>query len=283
MTVRQIYWKTKQILRAGGIEDDAGEARLLLCHFLNMTFADIYLSQGKQTGEAGKQVLLAAKKRQAHYPLQYLLGKWPFMGLDFSVGEGVLIPRDDTEVLVSTLCEGLLDQSSPKGLDLCAGSGAVALGICSIHPDAVIEAVELYPEAFSYLTRNCQAYPDYAVTPVQGDITDTAFCSGFQDAHYGFIASNPPYVSQQEMRTLQQEIGHEPSTALLANDDGLFFYGKITELWTAKLARRGMLAVEIGETQARAVCALFQNAGLSEIIVHRDLSGNDRCVTGVAP
>lgn len=281
MTVRELYIKTKQILQAGSIEEAAEEARLLLCHFLHITPTDIYLAQNKQIGESERQILLAAEKRRAHYPLQYLLGEWPFMGLTLSVGEGVLIPRDDTEVLVHTVSERLQGRGGLTGLDLCAGSGAVTLGICSVYPDAVIEAAEFYPEAFSYLTRNCQAYPQYTVIPVQGDVTDPDFCSRFQDARYDFIASNPPYVTSEEMQTLQPEIEHEPSTALLAQENGLYFYRKITEDWISKLKTGGVLAVEIGETQAKAVCSLFHDAGLSKISVQQDLSGHDRCVSGI--
>lgn len=283
MTVRDVYAKTKQILQAGGIEDHAEEARLLLCHFLRIKPSGIYLCADQDAGDAERKVLLAAEKRRTRYPLQYILGEWPFMGLMLSVGEGVLIPRDDTEVLVRTVSEGLSEQDMPKGLDLCAGTGAVSLGICSMHPGAVIEAVELYPGAFFHLEHNCDVHPEYAVTPVQGDITDPFFCGRFRDTHYSFIASNPPYVTDEELRTLQPEIGHEPATALLAKENGLFFYRAIMELWTAKLIPGGRLAVEIGETQAKAVRTLFRDAGFTDITVHRDLSGLDRCVCGIAP
>lgn len=283
MTIREVYTKTKDMLRSGGIEDAAEEARLLLCHFLQIISADIYVSAEKQAGEAEGKILLAAEKRCARYPLQYILGQWPFMGMDLCVGEGVLIPRDDTEVLVRAVGERLAGRDKPKGLDLCAGSGAVGLGVCALHTGAEIEAVELYPTAFTYLTRNCHAYPRYAVTPILGDITNPDFCLRFENRSYDFIISNPPYVTEEEMRTLQPEIGHEPSTALLAEENGLFFYRVISGLWTEKLAAGGILAVEIGETQAKAVCALFHDAGLLDVTVHRDLSGHDRCVSGLAP
>lgn len=283
MTVREVYTTVKSMLQSVGIEDAAEEARLLLCHFLHITPADMYVSADKTAGEAEKSILLAAEKRCAHYPLQYILGQWPFMGMDLCVGEGVLIPRDDTEVLVRVVGENLTGRNKPKGLDLCAGTGAVSLGICSLHKKTVIEAVELYPEAFSFLTRNCRAYPQYAVSPIQGDIADPDFCAQFQNNQYAFIASNPPYITGEELQTLQPEIAHEPSSALLAGENGLFFYRIICGLWIEKLVQGGLLAVEIGETQAKSVCALFRDAGLLDIRVHRDLSGHNRCVSGLAP
>lgn len=282
MTVREIYVKIKQLLQANGIEDDAQEARLLVCHFLHFTPADLYLSAEKDIGDIETQILLAAEKRCTHYPLQYIMGEWTFMGMRLFVGEGVLIPRDDTEVLVRAVCQHLPARGPVRGLDLCSGSGAVALGICSLRPEAVIEAIERYPTAYTYLSRNCETHPEYAVTPVKGDITNPDFHMRYQTIRYDFIASNPPYVTQEEMRSLQPEIGHEPPTALLAQENGLFFYRVILDSWALRLIPGGMLAVEIGETQGQAVSSLFHRAGLTDITVHRDLAGHDRCVSGIA-
>ena len=202
-------------------------------------------------------MLSALEKRKTGEPLQYLLGEWDFMSLTLFCGEGVLIPREDTAVLVEAVCKRLSKtENLPKGLDLCAGTGAVGLSIAK--------------EAHENLAR----YPELPVTAVKGDMLDKAFAETLPDG-FDFIASNPPYIETSELPLLQREVQKEPKTALDGGADGLIFYRAICDIWAKKLRPNGVLAVEIGETQGQAVKALFEAAGLRDVRIHKDLGALD--------
>lgn len=219
----------------------------------------------------------AVKERLDGRPLQYILGQWDFLSLRLKVGEGVLIPRADTELLCETAAELLRDIPSPRVLDLCAGSGCVGLGVASLLPTVWVTAVEKSPQAFAYLKENIARYPQYAVQGTLADIfTDhAAFDDGF-DA----ILSNPPYIPAADLPQLMREVQREPSMALDGGEDGLIFYRAILEHWVPKLRDGGFCAVEIGFDQGEQVDRLFGNAGLKNRRVLKDLGGNDRVVIG---
>lgn len=214
-------------------------------------------------------------RRMDGEPTQYILGKWEFYGLDFFVGEGVLIPRPDTETLVETALGILKGKENPRVLDLCSGSGCVAIAIKHFCPSATVTAVEYYDEAAEYLKRNA-ALNGADIAVVRADALDRPALTG----KYDLIVSNPPYISRAEMDTLQKEVQREPHTALFGGEDGLDFYRAIAGRWTELLADGGCLAVEIGYSQAKSVCEIFEKNRLSHTVVH-DLSGNDRVIFGI--
>lgn len=217
----------------------------------------------------------ALTQRADGRPLQYILGQWDFLTLTLGVGEGVLIPRPDTELLCEVAAEGLRSKSVPRVLDLCAGSGCVGLGVASLHPAAQVTAVELSDAALPYLRENVSRYPAYAVTLRQADVlTDFAAFDGPYDA----ILSNPPYIPTADLPALQREVQHEPKMALDGDADGLKFYRTIAEHWCEKLASDGFCAVEVGIGQAEDVAALFAAAGLENTEVFTDLAGVPRVV-----
>ena len=219
----------------------------------------------------------ALAQRAAGRPLQYILGQWEFLALTLKVGEGVLIPRPDTELLCETAAQRLRDVPHPRVLDLCAGSGCVGLGVASLVRDAAVTAVELSPDAWEYLTANIAHYPAYDVTPVRADVlTDYDEFTGEYDA----ILSNPPYIPTADLPTLQREVQHEPMMALDGSADGLLFYRVIAEHWCGKLRRGGFCAVEVGVNQAADVAALFAAAGLENTGILPDLAGIPRVVFG---
>lgn len=278
MTLGALYQLCRQRLTAAGVDSPEFDAGFLLRHFLGVDRAGLILRREETVTDADAAPLLQAlEMRAGRRPLQYVAGVWPFMELDLRVGEGVLVPREDTAVLVRALADLLPPGRTLTGVDLCAGSGAVALGLCSLLPDLSVTAVELSDAASGYLTQNAAAYPQYHVRPVIGDVTDPTCAQAFQNLE--FIASNPPYVTPAEYAALQPEVHREPKLALDGGEDGLFFYRAICMLWLPQLAPGGCIGVEIGDTQAVAVCALFSQSGLTGIKVHRDLSGHDRAVT----
>ena len=261
-------------LTEAGCEDAAFDARCLL--------EDL---GGLPRGHAADDTLLTAPQQSAldtalaqrteGRPLQYILGEWEFLTLTLKVGEGVLIPRPDTELLCEVAAEQLRGKSAPRVLDLCAGSGCVGLGVASLHPDAVVTEVELSDAALGYLRENVLRYPDYAVTLRQANVlTDfDAF-----DGPYDAILSNPPYIPTADLATLQKEVQREPQMALDGDADGLKFYRTIAEHWCDKLSPDGFVAVEVGIGQAEDVAALFAAQGLENTGVYPDLAGIPRVV-----
>ena len=279
MTVRTLYQNAKQAL-AGVTEDAAFEALCLTEKFLGMgRTAMLLYGDSTVQPDAEKTFLVAVEKRVQGEPLQYILGEWDFMALTLFCGEGVLIPREDTAVLVEAAAERLRGVKNPKGMDLCAGTGAVALMTAQMT-GAKVDAVELFDAAFGYLEKNLARYPELSVRAVRGDVLSVAFAESVEDG-LDFIVSNPPYIETEELPDLQKEVQKEPMTALDGGEDGLVFYRAICDLWAGKLREGGVLAVEIGETQGAAVKALFEQAGLHDVCIHRDLGDLDRAVSGI--
>ena len=261
-------------LTEAGCEDAAFDARCLL--------EDL---GGMHRGHAADDTLLTAAQETAlntaltqradGRPLQYILGEWEFLALTLKVGEGVLIPRPETELLCEVAAEQLKDKTNPRVLDLCAGSGCVGLGVASLHADALVTEVELSDAALPYLQANVLRYPDYAVTVRQADVlTDFAAFDGPFDA----IVSNPPYIPTADLPALQREVQQEPEMALDGDADGLKFYRTIAEHWCEKLADGGFVAVEVGIGQAEDVAALFSTQGLENTAIFTDLGGVQRVV-----
>lgn len=279
MTVRALYQNARRML-ADVTDDPAFEALCLTEKFLGMgRTAMLLYGDSEVQPEAEKSFVSAVEKRISGEPLQYLLGEWDFMALTLFCGEGVLIPREDTAVLVEAAAERLRGVKTPKGLDLCAGTGAVALMTAEMT-GASVTAVELFDAAYGYLEKNIARYPALRVEALRGDVLSESFAQSVADG-LDFIVSNPPYIETEELPALQKEVQKEPMTALDGGTDGLVFYRAICSVWTEKLREGGVLAVEIGETQGEAVAALFQKAGLRDIRIHKDLGDLDRVVSGI--
>ena len=242
-------------LRAGGIEAaDFEAAQLLAASPDKATLAD------------------RVARRLNGEPLQYLLGEWEFWGMTFAVGEGVLIPRPDTEVLVEEGLAALQGKAAPRVLDLCAGSGCVALALAHERPDAAVTALEWDPAAYAYLEKNIAALGGNVVA-VRADVLAPP-PAGM--GSFDLITANPPYLTAGEMAALSPELRREPPQALLGGADGLAFYRAIREKWLPLLKPGGTLALEIGWKQAEAVCGIFAPYSPR---VRKDYGGNDRVVT----
>ena len=261
-------------LAAAGCEDVAFDARCLLEDFGGLPRGHA-ADDAPLTAEQETVLDTALAQRVAGRPLQYILGQWDFLSLTLKVGEGVLIPRPDTELLCEVAADNLRGKTAPRVLDLCAGSGCVGLGVASLCLSAQVTAVELSADALPYLRENVSRYPQYAVTVRQGDVlADFAAFDGPYDA----ILSNPPYIPTADLPTLQREVQQEPNMALDGDSDGLTFYRTIAEHWCGKLAPDGFCAVEVGVGQADDVAALFAAAGLETTAIYPDLGGIPRVV-----
>ena len=228
----------------------------------------------------------AAHKRLEGYPLQYILGSWEFYGRTFRVGEGVLIPRPDTETLAEAALDhaGRLYDGSPLIIaDLCSGSGCIAVTLAKELGDrAKVYAVELSGDAIPYLMDNVRDNRA-DVTLIRGDVSNGHLLDNFVDANgepmqIDMIVSNPPYLTEAEMNDLQREVSFEPSEALYGGTDGLNFYRVISCLWGERLRTGGMIAFETGDRQAADVSQILRDSGFEDISVIQ-YAGLDRVVT----
>lgn len=218
-----------------------------------------------------------ARRRITGEPLQYILGEWEFFGMRLFVGKGVLIPRPDTERLVEIVLERCKGMERPRILDLCTGSGCIALALQKQLPGAEVHGMDISPAALVYARQNA-SYHRLPVRFHEGN----ALLNTIEGA-FDVIVSNPPYLTDEEMQHLQTEIQHEPALALAAGEDGLQFYRAMTRLWRHALRSGGLLAYETGEQQGSAVSRILAENGFTEITVQQDWAGRDRVVSGILP
>lgn len=249
------------ILRAGQIEDAALEARWIL-----------------EDAADELHAVSIAKRRAKHEPLQYLLGAWEFYGLRIEVGEGVLIPRADTETLVETAVSFLRQNPAPRVIDLCTGSGCAALAVRSCIGNAEVTGIDISEAALSYARRNGAAlFPD--VQFLCADVTAPETAAQFSEIDC--ILCNPPYLTAEDMANLQTEVTYEPALALSGGKDGLDFYRSITALWRDTLKKGGMLAYEAGISQHDAVADILRENGFADIRITPDYNGVMRVISGI--
>lgn len=222
--------------------------------------------------EQWKKITGVAEKRATGYPLQYIFGSWEFYGYDFYVGEGVLIPRPETELLID-IAKKRLNENCVI-LDLCSGSGCIPIA-CAKETGCKAYAVELYEKAFFYLEKNI-VRNNANVTALLGDALDN---SHFEGIEFDGIFSNPPYLTSEEMAKLQREVRFEPETALFGGEDGLDFYRQLFSLWKGRIKKGGFFAVETGDGQGEAVRMLMEAEGFTAEIIN-DYQGTGRVVLG---
>lgn len=281
MMVRDILRETVCALADNGIENARFEAEQLLQKAGIPRMKLLTEPNGSVSAETESAVREMTGRRLSGYPLQYLLGEWEFFGLTFPVGEGVLIPRQDTEILAELARDFLLERSPDErnALDLCAGSGCIGVTLAKLC-GAEVKCVELSENAFGYLERGIKLNGvERLVTAVRGDVTDSEFTEKL-GGEYDLIVSNPPYLTETDMKNLQTEVTHEPRMALYGGMDGLDFYRKMLAIWTKRLKIGGMFAVEIGINQERGVMEIFEENGLNADCV-KDTRGIYRVVACV--
>lgn len=276
MTYRELLKLTAARLGEGGIASPEAEARELTEHFTG--FGRFTPGITVVDDEKENKLNEAVCRRISGIPLQYILGSWTFMDCPLFVGEGVLIPRDDTEVCVRE-CISRMGSSPRSIIDLCSGSGAIAVALAKKYPGSRVAAVEFSPVAYDYLCRNIKANNALNVTAYHDDITKCA--SRFPDREADVLISNPPYIRSAEIPGLQKEVQAEPEMALDGGADGLDFYRVISQHWVRKVRPGGIISLEIGEEQAEDVGAMLYSNGVRDIRTIKDIAGLDRTVSGV--
>lgn len=223
------------------------------------------------------KILSLVKKRSEGYPLQYLLGQWEFYGYPFKVNENVLIPRADTELIIENVLEICRKNNlkSPKIADLCSGSGCIAITLKKQIPSAEVYAMEISKKAVEIIHSNAvlnnaeiNIFNDDVLNPKTENLLI-----------FDIIVSNPPYLTQQEMDTLQKEVTFEPSLALFGGADGLDFYRRMTSVWKNFLRKDGWLIYESGDGQHEDIKNILGKNNFYNITLSRDLNNIIRNVT----
>ena len=276
MTVPALRNALKSLLSRAGVENPDGDAAEILCAVLNCTRTELILRDDELSEEASEKAFAMARRRAAEEPIQYVIGRWYFMDRAYKVGEGVLIPRDDTEVVVREALAIVKAIPEPVIVDLCAGSGIIAVTLAKELQNATVYAVEKSEKAFSYLTENI-ALNQAKVEAIRADLQDCV--KDFDDGLLDMIVSNPPYIRRDELPALQREVQYEPRLALDGGEDGYDFYEMIISLWTKKLKKGGTIAFEIGEGQYSYIAELLKAAGYTDIKGTKDIQGTVRAIT----
>ena len=279
MTWSEVYKKAESILKREYKDTYKYEIYSILKHCFNISKIDLIMKKDEAVEpEVQKKLFDIIKLRTEHVPLQYILGYWYFMDLKFKVGEGVLIPREDTEVLVKKSLDYLQNVEGPKIIDLCSGSGCVAISVKkNLGEKSEVYAAELSEIAFSYLQENI-FLNECKVTAINGDVFKIS--SDFQDEFFDAVISNPPYIKTGDLSCLQEEVKKEPRLALEGGEDGLYFYKNICKTWIPKLKSGGMIAFEVGFDQAQDVKTIMENYGIKAIRIFKDINNIDRAVIG---
>lgn len=273
MTLEKTLANGRQALEEAGIAEAALDAWYLLEHIGKFDRSYFYLHyQDEIEEEQLQEYLTLVKKRAERVPLQYITGEQAFMGLAFKVNSSVLIPRQDTELLVETAL-GVL-QPDMRVLDLCTGSGCILISLLHYAKEIAGVGSDVSKQALITAKENAKAN-DVEAEWVRSDLF--ANLTGTFDV----IVSNPPYIPTREIETLMPEVrDFEPVEALDGKEDGLFFYGRILTEGSGFLNPGGYLMFEIGHDQGEAVSALMKQAGYDQVRVIRDLSGLNRVVCG---
>ena len=257
-------------LADAGIENDRGEASMLICRFCNINKAEL-LGRRDQDFDS-PELESAVIKRCSHYPLQYILGYWDFCNETYRITENTLIPRQDTEKLVE-LAVRLLPEKA-RFIDLCTGSGCVAISTLAARPDCHAVAVDLFEETLKIAGENAETN---GVGDRIGLIAQNVLRPDFMEAlgEFDCILSNPPYIETEQLSLLAEELTYEPEAALDGGSDGLDFYRVIIGEYGKYLRSGGLMLLEIGWNQARSVSAIAHEAGF-RCEVYKDYGGNDR-------
>lgn len=291
-TIRSLLARGETYLDGHDVPNARRNAEWMLCSSLSCELIDLYVhADSTPAAELAKQYWDNIERRAKREPLQYILGATEFMSLPFVITRGVFVPRPETECLVE-LAERKLRNSAlrgrPRALDLCCGSGIIAVSLALRVPGLSVTAVDSSELAVE-TTRKNAAINEVSdrVRCVQSDAVEylkneKARAESGHTSGYTAVLCNPPYIETDELADLPPEVRfHEPADALNGGPDGLSMYRAVAPLLYPLLERGGIVLFEIGATQGSAVAGLFAAAGIAEITVEKDYGGNDRVVSGV--
>ncbi|MFH0839310.1 MAG: peptide chain release factor N(5)-glutamine methyltransferase [Candidatus Omnitrophota bacterium] len=263
-------------LRSSGIISARNDAEKLLLYLLGIERAKIFeYEELKDT--VVREYLRLLEQRARRTPLQYLIGSCSFMGIELKVREGVFIPRPETEILTNEILELLKGLPCPHIADIGTGTGNIAISLTKFLQNCRILAIDNSEAAIALAQENALMHQvDGLIRFELADITGDS--GGYMQEKFNVIISNPPYIERAVIETLQPEIRHEPSSSLDGGLDGLLFYRTIAKKAESLLSGNGIVAFEIGFSQAQAVSAILKRNSFNCVHVIQDLNGLDRVI-----
>lgn len=280
LTLQFLYEEGKAKLEQSGIQEASLDTKYLLFDAFHTDMTHFLINRNqKMEEEAVKDTLMKFRemiqKRAERIPLQQILGSREFMGLEFFVNEHVLIPRQDTETLVELVLKEYRDKN-PSVLDMCTGSGCIAISLAKLGGFDHVSGADISEEALMVAEKNMRTIlGENSIELIKSDL----FSSIDSERKFDIIVSNPPYIPTEIIRGLQPEVrDHEPMLALDGKEDGLYFYRKLAMECQDHLYPKGTVYFEIGYDQGQEVGALLKEAGFTDIRVIKDAAGLDRVV-----
>ena len=275
MNYRELLSRGVEALSRANVADPRNDAAELLYHAfgLDLTSFGAVMYHEVTNQKAIESFGDMIKRREGHEPLQYIMGKAFFLGSAYEVNENVLIPRYDSETLVVAALKYL--KGGEKLLDIGTGSGCLIISLAKEKMDLTCTACDISGKALEVAAENAKNH-GVKIEFAQSDIFSNV------SGRFNMIISNPPYIRTDVISTLDPEVKDcEPMGALDGGEDGLFFYRRIAEKAGEHLYKNGRVVLEIGFDQAGDVTEVFAKAGFTELETIKDLSGNDRVITGV--
>jgi release factor glutamine methyltransferase len=284
MTIREAILHGASVLKSADIDSSSLDSSILLAHVLNISRSSVIAKNSEPLSDkafAFFQLLL--ERRKNGECTAYILGKKEFRGLEFFVNSSVLVPRPDTETLVEAAIELLIKSkertTGARVLDLCTGSGAVAIAIAAAikHEmgDIEVHAADISSNALNVAKKNAQRLAGGSINFFQSDLFDA-----LPDILFSLIVCNPPYIPTETIKTLSAEVQKEPFLALDGGSSGLEIIERIIEKTPEFLVKRGILLMEAAPFQMEKIKNLLEKRGFSEIIIYNDLSGQQRVIGG---
>lgn len=252
------------------------EAELLLAFILKCSRIDLYVNYDQPLTEeelTGMRSLI--RRRQLNEPLAYIVGEKEFMSLPFVVDKRVLIPRSETEHLIETLLE-LLPNQKMIGIDVCTGSGAIAISLAYYRPQWQLWALDNCEKALEVAAVNVKKHQmQKRVNLLKGDLMQPLLS---QKSQFDFVCANPPYIKASELKKLDPEVKQQPAIALNGGSEGLDYYPLLLEQSQVLLKKGGIVGLEVGQCQGEQVVKMMQNNNFHKPLMIKDLAGIDRCI-----
>lgn len=279
MVIKECILKANEILRASGTDTSVLDARVLLCHVLGKSDVYVVTNPDEEINETDRAKFFELVERRAKdEPIAYITGEKEFMSLSFYVDKNVLIPRPDTEHLAELAIELVNKYDICNVADFCTGSGAIAISVGKNCPNAKITGYDISEPALKVANKNREILSANNVNFVLFDVLNNLKNI---NCKYKMVVSNPPYISEEEMKELDKTVDfYEPHLALYGGVDGLDFYKTISDNSKYFLEKDGILAFEVGHTQAHDVADIMEK-NFKDIKIKKDYAGIQRVVWGV--